>query len=74
MNSRLKVFIIIALIGFLAGILAQLTATYLIPALQAVAPALGGITPYLVAGLAGAIITVLIVAAWAYFTGRKETY
>ncbi len=74
MTSRLKVFVIIALIGFLAGVLAQVVATYVIPAIQNALPSLGDIAPYLIAGFAGAVITVLIVAAWAYLTGRKESY
>ena len=31
MNSRLKIFGLIALLGFVAGIIAQVTATYIIP-------------------------------------------
>ena len=74
MTSRLKVFGVIAIIGFLAGVLAQLTATFLIPAIILALPALGAVSSYLIAGLAGAVITVFIVGAWAYLTGRKEAY
>ncbi|MCW3996561.1 MAG: TMEM43 family protein [Candidatus Bathyarchaeota archaeon] len=72
MSSRVKVFGLIALIGFIAGVLAQVTATFVIPWLVEVLPLLGGITSYLVAGFAGAILTVVIVGAWAYMTGRRN--
>ena len=41
MNSRLKVFGVIAILGFLAGIIAQVTATYFIPWFMSVLPLLG---------------------------------
>jgi len=74
MNSRLKIFGVIALIGFLAGVLAQVTATFIIPAIILFLPSLSVISAYLVSGLAGAVITVFIVGAWAYLTSRKDTY
>lgn len=74
MSSRLKVFVILAILGFLAGVIAQLTATYVIPWLAFVLPSLAGLTSYIVAGLAGAIITVVIVGVWAYMTSKREPY
>jgi hypothetical protein len=74
MNSRLKVFGLIALLGFVAGIIAQVTATYLIPWLIIVLPSLASLTSFLIAGFAGAVLTVAIVGAWAYMTGKKEPY
>jgi hypothetical protein len=74
MNSRLKVFGIIALLGFVAGVIAQLTAVYLIPWLLAVLPLLGGITSFVIAGFAGATLTVVLVGVWAYLTGKKDPY
>ena len=72
MNSRMKMFGVIALLGFVAGIIVQLTALYFIPWLVAVLPLLGGATTFLLSGLAGACITVVFVSAWAYMTGKKE--
>ena len=72
MNSRVKTFGIIALLGFVAGIIAQVTATYFIPWLISVLPLLGGATTFLISGFAGACLTVVLVSAWAYMTGRKE--
>lgn len=74
MNSRVKVFGVIALLGFLAGVIAQLTATVIMPWLVTVLPLLGGATNYIISGFAGACLTVLLVSVWAYMTGKKEPY
>jgi zinc transporter ZupT len=74
MTSRLKIFGIIALLGFLAGVIAQLTATIVIPWLIKALPPLGDATPYIIAGFAGACLTVALVSVWAYMTGKKEHY
>jgi hypothetical protein len=74
MNSRLKVFGIIALLGFVAGVIAQVTATYFLPWLVSVLPLLGGLTNFVVSGFAGAVLTVAIVGVWAYLTGNKDRY
>jgi hypothetical protein len=74
MNSRLKVFGVIAILGFVAGIIAQLTAAVIIPWLVTVLPLLGGATNYLISGFAGACLTVVLVSIWAYMTGKKEPY
>ncbi len=67
-------FSLIALCGFVAGVLAQVTALYFIPWLMAIAPMLGGLTSFVVAGCAGAVITVALVGAWAYITARKDSF
>ena len=74
MNSRLKIFGLIALLGFVAGVIAQLTAVYLIPWMVSVLPLLGGMTSFMISGFAGACLTVAIVGAWAYMTGKKEPF
>ena len=74
MNSRLKVFGLIAVLGFVAGIIAQITAGFVIPWMIAVLPLLGGATSFLISGFAGACLTVAIVGAWAYMSGKKEPY
>jgi hypothetical protein len=74
MNSRLKIFGIIALLGFVAGVIAQVTATFVLPWLVSVLPLLGGLTNFMVSGFAGAILTVAIVGVWAYLTGNKDRY
>ena len=74
MNSRLKIFGLIAFLGFVAGIIAQITAVYFIPWMVSVLPLLGEVTSFMIAGFAGAVLTVAIVGAWAYMTGKKEPY
>jgi hypothetical protein len=72
MSSRLKVFGLIALLGFVAGVIVQITAIYVIPWLVAVLPLLGGATSFLISGFAGACLTVVLVSVWAYMTEKKE--
>jgi hypothetical protein len=74
MNSRLKIFGLIALLGFVAGVIAQVTAVYFIPWMVSVLPLLGGATTYIISGFAGACLTVVLVGVWAYMTGKKEPY
>ncbi len=74
MNSRLKIFGIIIVLGFVAGIIAQVTAVFVIPWMISVLPLLGGVSSFLISGLAGACLTVAIVGAWTYITGKKELY
>jgi uncharacterized membrane protein YedE/YeeE len=71
MGERLKIFGIVALLGFMAGVIAQLTADYAIPWLMDVIPALMQIR-FLVSGLAGAVLTIALVTVWAYFTGNRD--
>jgi hypothetical protein len=71
MNDRFKIFAFVALLGFFAGIIAQLTADYAIPWLMEVLPALVQIR-FLVSGFAGACLTLVLVSIWAYVTGTQE--
>jgi len=71
MSERLKVFVFVAILGFFAGIIAQLTADYFIPWLLVVLPALVQIR-FLVSGFAGACLTLVLVSVWAYITGSAE--
>jgi len=72
MGERLKVFVFVAILGFIAGVIAELTIEYVVPALAAILPALFS-TRYILSGLAGAFLTLLIVTIWAHVTGPKET-
>ncbi len=74
MTSRVKVFGMIALLGFVAGIIAQLCATFVIPWFVEVLPLLGSATTYLISGFAGACLTVALVSVWAYMNGKKDPY
>jgi len=72
MGDRLKIFGIIALLGFMAGVIAQLAATYFIPWMISILPILGGLSSFMISGLAGAILTLGLVGAWAYLTGNRD--
>jgi hypothetical protein len=71
MGERLKIFLLVALFGFVAGIIAQLAADYAIPWLLTVVPALVQMR-FLVSGLAGACLTLVLLSVWAYVTGPTE--
>ena len=71
MGDRIKVFAIVALLGFMAGVIAQLAADYAIPWMMSVIPALME-AKFLVSGFAGACLTLVMVAVWAHFTKRNE--
>ena len=71
MNDRVKVFAIVAILGFMAGVIAQLTADYVIPWLMVVIPALIQVR-FVISGFAGAVLTVALVSVWAYVTGNKN--
>jgi hypothetical protein len=71
MGDRVKVFGIIAILGFMAGVIAQLTADYVIPWLMTVLPGLIN-AKWLVSGFAGATLTLVLVSVWAYFTGNRS--
>ena len=72
MGDRTKIFGIIALLGFMAGVIAQLAATYFIPWMISILPVLGGLSSFVISGFAGACLTVALVGAWAYLTGNRN--
>jgi len=67
MNERLKVFGIVAILGFMAGVIADAAATYVVPALVALLPHIFQ-TRAIVSGFVGAILTVFMVSIWAYIS------
>ena len=71
MNERFKIFALVAVLGFAAGVVADLTAEFIIPALIAVLPAFLN-ARYLLSGLAGACLTLVLVSVWAYVTGPSD--
>jgi len=71
MNERLKVLALVAILGFMAGVIADLTAEFVIPALVAILPAFLN-ARYILSGLAGACLTLVLVSVWAYITGSSE--
>jgi len=71
MGERLKIFAFIAILGFIAGVIAELTAEYVLPVLVTLLPSFLS-AKYLLSGLAGAVLTLALVSVWAYFTGSSE--
>ncbi len=71
MNERFKIFAFVAVLGFFAGIIADLAATYVIPALVVWLPAFFS-ARYILSGFAGACLTMVLVAIWAYVTASQD--
>jgi hypothetical protein len=71
MGERMKIFVFVAILGFFAGVIADLTSTYVIPALMSILPAFLS-ARYLLSGFAGACLTLVLVSVWAYITGSTE--
>jgi hypothetical protein len=71
MGERLKIFVLVAILGFLAGVIAQLTADYVIPGLMVILPQLVQVR-FLVSGFAGACLTLVLISVWAYVNGSPE--
>jgi hypothetical protein len=70
MSDRLKTFALVALLGFIGGVLADVLGTYVVPALINLLPAIFSVRQIL-SGIAGAILTLFIVVVWAYLTEPK---
>jgi len=71
MNERLKMIATFGALGFLAGIVANFTGKHIIPWLSTfVLPTIG--IDWILSGVAGALITVGLVTAWAYMSGTGE--
>jgi hypothetical protein len=71
LGERVKVFGLVAILGFMAGVMAQLTADYLLPWILEILPQLVQIR-FIVSGFAGACLTLVLVSIWAYITGPSE--
>lgn len=71
MGERFKIFIFVAILGFFAGMIADFAWSYAIPALATALPAVFG-TTYMLSGLVGACLTLLMVSVWAYISGPSE--
>ncbi|MGD8506261.1 MAG: hypothetical protein PVF15_06305 [Candidatus Bathyarchaeota archaeon] len=71
MSERIKMFATFGILGFLAGVIANFTYRYVIPWLSKIVfPVIG--LDWIFSGIAGAALTVLLVTAWAYFSGPPE--
>lgn len=68
MGERLKLISTFGFLGFIAGIVANFTYKYVIPWLSTIVFPLIGIE-WILSGVAGALITIGLVTAWAYVSG-----
>jgi hypothetical protein len=71
MNERIKIFVVVGILGFFAGVIADLTSTYVIPALATILPAFLS-ARYLLSGFAGACLTLVLVSIWAYLSPQER--
>ena len=71
MGERLKMILTFAVLGFVAGIVANFTGKFVIPWLSTfVLPTIG--IDWILSGVAGALITIGLVSAWAYMSGPEQ--
>jgi hypothetical protein len=71
MGDRIRVFALFGLLGFVAGIIANLSARYFIPWLTTlIFPSM--LLEWVLSGFAGAFLTILLVTVWAYITAPRE--
>jgi len=71
MNERIKIFLFVAVLGFLAGVIADVSSMYVLPWLMAVLPEFLK-ARYLFSGIAGACLTLVLLTVWAYVHGPSE--
>lgn len=71
MSDRIRIVAMFGLLGFIAGIIANLSARYVIPWLTTlIFPSVA--LEWILSGFAGAFLTVILVTVWAYVTSPSE--
>jgi len=70
MSERIKILGIFAILGFVAGILANVIYETVVPAILAALPNISG--KWLVSGFTGMVLTLLVLAVWAYFSEKPR--
>ena len=71
MSERIKILGIFAILGFMAGILANFAYHTVLPAILAIFPEMLQ-AEWMLSGLAGAILTMLVIVLWAYLSGPRK--
>ncbi|MEM3704220.1 MAG: hypothetical protein QXX79_07390 [Candidatus Bathyarchaeia archaeon] len=71
MGERLKILVLVAFLGFIAGVIADLFAEYVFPIILDVLPAIIKVK-YVLSGIVGAVLALILVVIWAYATKPKE--
>lgn len=70
MSERIKILGIFAVLGFVAGILANVLYDAVVPAILLALPSISG--KWIISGFTGMILTLLVLAVWAYFSGKPR--
>lgn len=71
MSERIKILGLFALLGFVAGVAANFAYYRVFPLLLAIFPGIL-LAEWVLSGIAGAFLTVLMVVLWAYLGGRVK--
>lgn len=71
MSERMKMIVTFAILGFIAGVIANFSARVVIPWLLANFPLLLN-ADWILSGLAGAFLTIVMVVVWAYISPPSE--
>ena len=67
MGERLKTLMFVAVLGFMGGVIADLSARYVVPVLTQLFPEILS-AEWILAGLAGSALTLIFVTVWAYIS------
>ncbi len=71
MSERIKILGIFAILGFVAGILANFAYHTVLPTILAIFPEMLQ-AEWMLSGIAGAILTMLVLVLWAYLSGSRK--
>lgn len=71
MSERIKMLGMFAVLGFIAGVIANFTYHYVLPVILAIFPQILSVE-WILSGLAGAILTVVLMLVWAYASRSSE--
>ncbi|UCE16496.1 MAG: hypothetical protein JSV12_02465 [Candidatus Bathyarchaeota archaeon] len=71
MSERIKVLGMFAVLGFVAGVVANFTYHYVLPVIFAIFPEIFRVE-WILSGFAGAILTLSIMLVWAYASKSSE--
>ncbi len=71
MNERMKILGLFAILGFIAGVIANFTYRYVLPVVLAIFPEILSIE-WVLSGLAGAFLTLCMLLVWVYTSKSPE--
>jgi len=71
MSERIKIIGLFAILGFVAGMLANFAYHTILPTILAIFPQMLQ-AEWMLSGFAGAILTMLVLVLWAYLSGSQK--